>query len=185
MPPCGMPAQAESVRWRAEIFPVTVQPRAGLHHLHHDVCDLHRGAKGVVGHRDRDPGTGECRRNERKSLLVERTPVSTMNVHQEPTALSLRAKDVHFFGFARAVRHVQIAVEAGPGPLRVPIPAVEYFLVALDYEPRIVKKVVICFVRVHRIVPEKASAALRAGKDAAELREGNEGGSRYVTRIRT
>src|SRR5882762_11503221 len=40
MPSCRMPAEVESVGWRAEIFAVTVQPRAGLDHLHHDVFDL-------------------------------------------------------------------------------------------------------------------------------------------------
>ncbi len=100
MPPCGMPAQAEPVRWSAEIFPVTVQPRARLNHLHHDVCDLHRGAKGVAGHRDRDPGLGERRSDERETLVVERSPISAVDVHQKPAALSLGAKDIHFLRFA-------------------------------------------------------------------------------------
>src|SRR6266852_261523 len=157
MPPCVRLAEVVSVGGRAEILSVTVQPRAGLYYLYHDVFDSHRGAKSVVGHRDRDPGLGERRRDERKALLVERTPISAVDVHQKPPALSLGAEDVHFFRFARAVRHVQVAVEAGAGPLRLFSPAIEDLLIVLDYEPRIVEKVVVCLVRVHLAVPERRS----------------------------
>ncbi len=116
MPPCGMPAEVDSVGGRAEILG-----------------------------------------DERKALLVERTPISAVDVHQKPPALSLGAEDVHFFGFARAVRHVQVAVEAGAGPLRLFSPAIEDLLIVLDYEPRIVEKVVVCLVRVHLAVPERRS----------------------------